>query len=100
MLTALDQKCGPRVWRLNNLMLADDNYKAVTRQTITNSINDCEILDPFEGWEYVKSEAIEQSKFLSKAKAKAKRLHQTNLEKTLEILEKDIQQFNDQQVRL
>ena len=62
---------------------------------IEKAIDDSTTLDNIEQWEFVKSRAIDKCRILAKNKATHKRNMQASLCKTLDILNKDLQELHD-----
>ena len=81
---------GPGVWKFNSLHLNDNRFMENMKQTLLKSINNSNMLDDMEAWEFIKSQAIEFCRKYAKELAKKTKKQNCLLEKTLDILNTDL----------
>ena len=71
-------------------MLTDNNFKEITRSHIIQILHDCNDLDIFEKWEFLKAEIRTLCINYSKSKAKKGQEHAIHLSQSLQILKDEL----------
>ena len=91
-----DYQRGPGTWKLNNLLLANENYKQGVKKTIIKAKNNASNLPSDEKWDFIKSEIIDFSQKFSKQVSKQDQEHIRHLNKSLKVLHYDILANNNE----
>ena len=83
-------ECGPGVWKLNNTHLENENFVNKIRTEIEKALNDAAHLSRMDRWEVTKSQTVHACRKLSRKMAKKKRDKEEHLQKSLEVLHKEL----------
>ena len=84
-----DFKRGPGSWKLNNKILAEENYKVLIEKVISDTISNCPHMDPSECWCEIKIQCAKASKKYCKDKVYKTRQNRCKLTKLRENLLSD-----------
>ena len=80
---------GPGIWKFNNTLLLDHEFVTETNWLIDRQYPLSEFLNPSDMWLHLKKVLTETAKEYSKNKAKIKNYRKINLEKLLDLLNKE-----------
>ena len=79
---------GPGYWKFNNSLLNDDNYKAIITDLLTLNINNRDIGNPAQKWDFIKYQIRSTTIKYSKIKAKERRKLESELLDTIAVQER------------
>lgn len=80
----------PGLWRLNNLLLQDEDYKARILSLIDNLGPMDDLSDPNARWDWIKYRIKSESMLYAKTKKDECKRHVRQLEECIESLSKDL----------